>query len=74
MTANVTSISKARAAARDRAEVLRANNRTATTLLVLVVVLVVVGLGATQSASSVVAVEQTDDRLYFFKRQLVGVG
>jgi cell division protein FtsW len=74
MTANVTSISKVRAAARDRAEVLRANNRTATTLLVLVVVLVVVGLGATQSASSVVAVDPTDDRLYFFKRQLVGVG
>ena len=74
MTANVTSISKLRAAARDRAELLRANNRTATTLLVLVVVLVVIGLGATQSASSAVAVDQTDDQLYFFKRQLVGVG
>lgn len=74
MTANVTSISKVRAAARSRAELLRANNRTATTLLVLVVVLVVIGLGATQSASSVVAVNQTDDQLYFFKRQLVGVG
>jgi cell division protein FtsW len=74
MTANVTSISKVRAAARDRAELLRANNRTATTLLVLVVVLVVIGLGATQSASSVVAVDQTDDQLYFFKRQLIGVG
>ncbi len=74
MTANVTSISKVRAAARDRAELLRANNRTATTLLVLVVVLVVIGLGATQSASSVVAVDQTDDQLYFFKRQLMGVG
>jgi cell division protein FtsW len=74
MTANVTSISKVRAAARDRAEVLRANDRTATTLLVLVVVLVVVGLGATQSASSAVAVNQTDDQLYFFKRQLIGVG
>ena len=74
MTANVTSISKVRAAARERADLLRANNRTATTLLVLVVVLVVIGLGATQSASSVVAVNQTDDQLYFFKRQLIGVG
>ncbi len=53
---------------------IRTNNRTATTLLVLVVVLVVIGLGATQSASSAVAVDQTDDQLYFFKRQLVGVG
>lgn len=74
MTANVTSISKVRAAARSKAELIRTNNRTATTLLVLVVVLVVIGLGATQSASSAVAVDQTDDQLYFFKRQLVGVG
>jgi len=74
MTASVTSISKARAAARNRADSLRINNRTATVLLVLVVVLVVIGLGATQSASSAVALNQTEDRLYFFKRQLVGVG
>jgi cell division protein FtsW len=74
MTANVTSIARMRAAARDRAERLRVNNRTATTLLVLVVVLVVIGLGATQSASSAVAIEQAEDRFYFFKRQLVGVG
>lgn len=74
MTANVTSISKVRAAARSKAELIRTNNRTATTLLVLVVVLVVIGLGATQSASSAVAVDQTNDQLYFFKRQLVGVG
>ncbi len=74
MTANVTSIAKMRAAARDRAERIKVNNRTATTLLVLVVVLVVIGLGATQSASSAVAIEQAADRFYFFKRQLVGVG
>lgn len=73
-TANVTSIARIRAAARDRAERLRVNNRTATTLLVVVVVLVVVGLGATQSASSAVAIEEAQDRFYFFKRQLVGVG
>jgi cell division protein FtsW len=74
MTANVTSIARMRAAARDRAERLRVNNRTATTLLVLVVVLVVIGLGATQSASSAVAIEQAEDRFFFFKRQLIGVG
>jgi cell division protein FtsW len=74
MTANVTSIAKMRAAARDRAERIQVNNRTATTLLVLVVVLVVIGLGATQSASSAVAIEEAEDRFYFFKRQLVGVG
>ena len=36
--------------------------------------LVVIGLGATQSASSAVAFDQTGERLYFFKRQLMGVG
>jgi cell division protein FtsW len=74
VTANVTSIAKVRAAARDRAERARVNNRAATTLLVLVVVLVVIGLGATQSASSTVALDRTEDSLYFFKRQLMGVG
>lgn len=74
MTANVTSIAKVRAAARDRAERLRVNNRTATMLLVLAVVLVVIGLGATQSASSVVAIDEAQDRFYYFKRQLIGVG
>ncbi len=73
MTSNVTSIARMRAAARDRAERIKVNNRTATTLLVLVVVLVVIGLGATQSASSAVAIDQTEDKFYFFKRQLVGV-
>jgi cell division protein FtsW len=74
MTASVTSIAKVRAAARSRAERLKTNNRTATALLVLGVVLIVIGLGATQSASSVVAIEQAEDRFYFFKRQLLGVG
>jgi cell division protein FtsW len=74
MTASVTSIAKVRAAARSRAERLKTNNRTATALLVLGVVLIVIGLGATQSASSVVAIDQAEDRFYFFKRQLLGVG
>jgi cell division protein FtsW len=74
MTTNVTSIAKVRAAARDRAERLAMNNRTATTLLVVVVVLIVIGLGATQSASSAIAIDANQDRFYYFKRQLVGVG
>ena len=74
MTGNVTSIARVRAAARDRAEARKANDRNSTALLVIVVVLVVIGLGATQSASSVVGIDQAADRFYFFKRQLVGVG
>jgi len=74
VTANVRSITKARASARDKTERAKVNNRTATTILVLVAVLVVMGLGATQSASSTVAFNKTEDSLYFFKRQLTGVG
>ncbi len=73
-TAKVTSISKVRAAARDRAERMRTNSRVATVLLVILVVLVVIGLGATQSASSAIALDRSADRFYYFKRQLVGVG
>lgn len=74
MTASVTSISRVRAAARDKAERARVNNRAATALLVVVVVLIVIGLGSTQSASSVVGINQASDRFFFFKRQLLGVG
>ena len=76
MTANVTSLAKVRAAARDKMARQRVNDRTTTTLLVLVVVLVVVGLGVTMSASSAVALSQTEaqDQWHFLKRQLVGVG
>lgn len=74
MTANVTSISRVRAAARDKAERVRTNNRTATVLLVIVVVLVVIGLGSTRSATSVLGIDQAADPWYYFKRQLIGVG
>lgn len=75
-TANVTSLAKVRAAARDKMARQKANDRTTTTLLVLVVVLVVVGLGVTMSASSAYALSQTEtqDQWHFLKRQLVGVG
>ncbi len=76
MTANVTSLAKVRAAARDKIARQKVNDRATTTLLVLVVVLVVIGLGVTMSASSAVALNQTDsqDQWRFVKRQLVGVG
>ena len=76
MTANVTSLAKVRAAARDRIARQQVNDRAMTTLLVLVVVLVVVGLGVTMSASSAVALSQTEaqDQWHFVKRQLIGVG
>src|SRR5690606_877999 len=73
-TANVTSLAKVRAAAREKAERLRTNNRMSTVLLVVAVVLIVIGLGATQSASSAIALNRVEDRFYFFKRQLLGVG
>ena len=74
MTANVTSISGARAAARDKAERVKINNRASTVLLVIVVVLVVIGLGSTRSATSVLGLDQASDAWYYFKRQLIGVG
>lgn len=74
MTANVTSISGARAAARDKAERVKTNNRASTVLLVIVVVLVVIGLGSTRSATSVLGLDQASDAWYYFKRQLIGVG
>ena len=76
MTANVTSLAKVRAAARDKIARQQVNDRATTTLLVLVVVLVVVGLGVTMSASSAVALQTTGnaDQYHFLKRQLVGVG
>ncbi|HSM44981.1 MAG TPA: FtsW/RodA/SpoVE family cell cycle protein, partial [Acidimicrobiia bacterium] len=76
MTANVTSLAKVRAAARDKMARQKVNDRVTTTLLVLVVVLVVVGLGVTMSASSAVALSQTEsqDQWFFLKRQLIGVG
>jgi cell division protein FtsW len=76
MTANVTSLAKVRAAAREKIARRQVNDRATTVLLVLVVVLVVVGLGVTMSASSAVALSETEaqDQWHFVKRQLVGVG
>jgi cell division protein FtsW len=74
MTGNVTSIAQARAAARLRDETSQVNNRLATTVLVVTVVLLVIGLGATLSASSTRGLTDAQDRFYYFKRQLLGLG
>ncbi len=73
-TAKVTSITAKRTAARQRAEQSVANTRAATTLFAVVAALLVIGVTATMSASSAVAIELQSDRLFFFKRQLVGIG
>lgn len=48
----------------------RATNRSITFLLVPVLLLVVVGLGSLLSASSVTALREAGDSLFYFKRQL----
>jgi cell division protein FtsW len=52
----------------------RRADRTVVLLLLPVTLLVIVGLGALLSASSVVALQDDLDSLYYFKRQLVWVG
>ena len=74
MTGNVTSIAKVRAAARRRTDTSRANNRVASILLVTVVVLLVMGLGEILSASSIRGMADAEDRFFYFKRQLIGLG
>jgi cell division protein FtsW len=74
MTGNVTSIAAVRALARRKAERSRVNSRLATTVLLVAIVLIVIGLGETLSASSAKALADRQDRFYFFKRQLVGLG
>ena len=74
MTGNVTSIAKVRAAARRRTDSARVNTRVASILLVTVVVLLVMGLGEILSASSIRGIADAEDRFFYFKRQLIGLG
>ena len=74
MTGSVTSIAKVRAAARHRTDTARVNNRVASILLVTVVVLLVIGLGEILSASSIRGIADAEDRFFYFKRQLIGLG
>ncbi len=74
MTARVTSITRARAAARGRAERAATNARISALLLVPVAILLVIGLGATMSASSIIGFEEYGDKLVYFWKQLQWVG
>ncbi len=74
MTAGVTSITRARAAARSKTEQRTTNARIATLLLVPIAILTVIGLGATMSASAIIGKETYDDKFYFFTSQLIWVG
>lgn len=72
--ASVTPIAHIRATANRSMARRTVNSRNATVLLAVVAILIVIGLGATLSASSVVSIAQSGDRLLFFKRQLMWIG
>jgi len=73
MTAAVTSIARVRQSARKRADATLANHRVSVFIVAIVGLLVVIGLGATLSASSVIALDTDLERIYFFKRQAAWV-
>lgn len=74
MTAKVTSITQARAAAVRSATRSRVNSRLGTVLAVVALVLMVIGLAATLSASSTVGLGDGDGQYSLFLRQLAGLG
>ncbi len=74
MTAGVTSITRARAAARSKAERSTTNARISALLLAPIAILSVIGLGATMSASAIIGLEEYGDKFYFFTSQLMWVG
>ena len=74
MTAGITSITRARAAARTKTEQRTTNARIAALLLAPIAILTVIGLGATMSASAIIGKEQYDDKFFFFTSQLIWVG
>lgn len=74
MTTKVTSIAQARTASRRRQHSQAVNGRLSTALMVMTAALIVIGIVATLSASSVVGLAAAEDRFFFVKRQLLGVG
>lgn len=74
MTGNVTSIARVRATARRKSETSLVNTRVMLVLVAVVGVLLVIGLGETLSASSVRGLADAQDRFYYFKRQMIGLG
>jgi cell division protein FtsW len=69
--ANVITVPASRAAMRRARVIDRGVSRAIGFLLIPVILLVVLGLGALLSASSVVALRESGDGLYYFKRQVV---
>jgi cell division protein FtsW len=74
MASRVVSIEGRRSAARQAEAGVRRSSRLIVALLIPVALLVIVGLGAILSASSVLALRETGDSLYYFKRQLIWLG
>ena len=72
MASRVTPITRARSFG-SVAVARSANERTAVLLMVPVAMLLIIGLGALMSASSVVAIRETGDKLYYFKRQIIWI-
>jgi len=73
-TRTVAAIPATRAYSRGVATTSRRTTRTIMFLLIPVGLLLIVGLGAILSASSVIAIREGIDNLYYFKRQLVWMG
>jgi cell division protein FtsW len=70
MATRVVSVPTSRAAVREAHRQTRVASRSILLLVVPVLLLTVVGLGAILSSSSVLALRETGDGLYYFKRQL----
>ena len=70
MATRVVTVPTSRAAVREAHRLSRVASRSILLLVVPVLLLAVVGLGAILSASSVLALRETGDGLYYFKRQL----
>lgn len=73
MAARVTPITRARSVGRAIAT-RSANDRVTVFLLLPVAILLIVGLGALMSASSVIGLQSTGDKLFYFKRQVMFMG
>jgi cell division protein FtsW len=74
MASRVVSIEGRRSVAQQAEAGARSSSRLVVMLLIPVALLVIVGLGAILSASSVLALRETGDSLYYFKRQLIWLG
>ncbi len=74
MATHVVSITATRAEARQAHRLARSSSRLSIFVLVPTALLIIVGLGALLSASSVLALRETGDSLYYFKRQLMWLG